>query len=72
MKAVFTINQLLGIDQYFIVNFRVKINASLPGSTRIQNQANVSGLNLEYDPMWISSSNRRMKIRVSVTPSGWT
>ena len=44
------INEQLRIDEYFEVTFEVKINADLPGSTTIKNQASVSGLDLQYDP----------------------
>ena len=46
----YLIPQQLWIDKKFTITFRVKINASLPGLTRIQNSANVSGLNLVYIP----------------------
>ena len=44
------IGEQLGIDEYFEVTFEVKINADLPGSTTIRNQATVRGLDLQYDP----------------------
>ncbi|MBN1304051.1 MAG: carboxypeptidase regulatory-like domain-containing protein [Anaerolineales bacterium] len=46
----YTIPTQLWFENYFEVRFSVKIDASLPGSTTIQNQAYVSGLDLVYDP----------------------
>ena len=46
----YLIPEQLKVAQYFLVSFQVRINATLPGATLIQNQANVSGLNLSYTP----------------------
>ncbi|MCE9644909.1 MAG: DUF11 domain-containing protein [Chloroflexi bacterium] len=46
----YLIPQQLWIGEQFTVVFRVKIDASLPGLTRIQNNAVVNGLDLLYDP----------------------
>jgi uncharacterized repeat protein (TIGR01451 family) len=46
----YLIGQVLNIKQYFMVTFEVKIDASVPTSTLIQNQAQVNGLNLTYNP----------------------
>ncbi len=46
----YTINKILPIEGQFVVSFRVKIDDSLPSATTIQNNAQVSGLDLMYNP----------------------
>ena len=59
------------MDHYFIVNFSVRINADLPGATNIQNNALVSGLNLEYDPNVEIIVQPPDQTAVWAIPSGW-
>lgn len=46
----YLINKILPIGGHFLVTFRVQIDSSLPALTTIQNDASVSGLDLEYTP----------------------
>ncbi|MBN1667553.1 MAG: carboxypeptidase regulatory-like domain-containing protein, partial [Anaerolineales bacterium] len=46
----FTIPHQLPIEGVFEISFQVKIDPSLPSQTTIQNSAQVSGLDLEYNP----------------------
>ena len=46
----YTINQTLPIEGEFTISFQVQIDPSLPGLTTIQNDAQVSGLDLSYEP----------------------
>ncbi len=46
----YLINKILPIDGYFLVTFRVQIDDSIPALTTIQNNARVSGMDLEYTP----------------------
>ncbi|MCG2787119.1 MAG: carboxypeptidase regulatory-like domain-containing protein [Anaerolineae bacterium] len=46
----YLIPSTLNLDSYFLVTFRVTIDASIPAATTVQNNAQVSGLNLTYIP----------------------